>query len=144
MKEEANRRDPNKYCQYHRTHGHDTNDYYQLINEIERLIKRGHFRNFVKMPEGQRPQQNTAGERPRRYIGATMNGSSNGTINIIIRGTGGRMSQREKKRSRNGEESSAEVIQIVEHSLMTIYFSPEDAQGVQMPHEDGSRVNLLP
>lgn len=29
IKAEANRRDPDKYCQYNRTHGHDTNDYYQ-------------------------------------------------------------------------------------------------------------------
>ncbi|KAG8639631.1 hypothetical protein MANES_14G158232v8 [Manihot esculenta] len=43
MKVEANRRDLDKYCQYHRTHGHDTNDCYQLINEIERLIKRCHL-----------------------------------------------------------------------------------------------------
>ncbi|XP_043805304.1 uncharacterized protein LOC122721516 [Manihot esculenta] len=55
MKAEANQRDPDKYCQYHRTHGHDTNNCYQLIAEIERLIKRGHLRNFVKKPEGQRP-----------------------------------------------------------------------------------------
>ncbi|XP_021629561.1 uncharacterized protein LOC110627519 [Manihot esculenta] len=55
MKVEANRRNPDKYCQYHRTHGHDTNDCYQLINEIERLIKRGHLRNFMKKPEGERP-----------------------------------------------------------------------------------------
>ncbi|XP_021602047.1 uncharacterized protein LOC110607270 [Manihot esculenta] len=58
MKAEANWRDPHKYCQYHRTHGHDTNDCYQMISEIERLIKRGHLRNFVKKPEGERPQRN--------------------------------------------------------------------------------------
>ncbi|XP_021603908.1 uncharacterized protein LOC110608937 [Manihot esculenta] len=55
MKADASRRDPDKYCQYHRTHGHDTNSCYQLINEIERLIKRGHLRNFVKNLEGERP-----------------------------------------------------------------------------------------
>lgn len=55
LKTDANRRHPNKYCQYHRMHSHETNDCYQLINEIERLIKRGHLRNFVKEPEGQRP-----------------------------------------------------------------------------------------
>ena len=55
-------------------------------------------------------------------------------------------------------------MQIVEHSPMAISFSPEDTQGVQMPHDnalvieavihnfrvqkvlvnDGSKVNLLP
>ncbi|XP_043809782.1 uncharacterized protein LOC110608934 [Manihot esculenta] len=55
LRAEADQRNPDKYCQYHRTHGHDTNNYFQLIAEIERLIKRGHLKNFVKKPEGQRP-----------------------------------------------------------------------------------------
>ncbi|XP_043806212.1 uncharacterized protein LOC122721718 [Manihot esculenta] len=55
MRAEASQRDPDKYCQYHRTHGHDTNNCYQLISEIERLIKRGHLRNFEKKSEGERP-----------------------------------------------------------------------------------------
>ncbi|XP_021624992.1 uncharacterized protein LOC110624183 [Manihot esculenta] len=135
-----------------------------LIAEIERLIKRGHLKNFVKKPEGQRPQPNPAAQMPRRTGANTVNDGSSGTINMIVGGTGGRMSRRGKKRSREGETSSAEVMQIVEHSSTTITFSSEDAQGVQMPHDDtlvieavihnyrvkkilvddGSKVNLLP
>ncbi|XP_043817373.1 uncharacterized protein LOC122725024 [Manihot esculenta] len=83
---------------------------------------------------------------------------------MIVGGTGGRMSCRGKKRSREGESSGAEVMQVIEHSPVAITFSPEDAQGVQMPHDDalviqavihnyrvkkilvddGSKVNLLP
>ncbi|XP_043817364.1 uncharacterized protein LOC122725018 [Manihot esculenta] len=164
MRVEANQRDPDKYCQYHRTHGHDTNNYYQLIGEIERLIKRGHLWNFVKKPEGERPQPNPTAERPRRAGAGPVNDGSSGTINMIVGGTEGRMSQRGKKRGRDRENISAEVMQVVEHSPVTITFSPEDAQGVQMPHDDalvieavihnyrvkkilvddGSKVNLLP
>ncbi|XP_043816065.1 uncharacterized protein LOC122724604 [Manihot esculenta] len=164
MRAEADQRNPDKYCQYHRTHGHDTNNCYQLISEIERLIKRGHLRNFVKKPEGQRPQPNPAAQAPKRTGTGPVNDGSSGTINMIVGGTGGRMSRRGKKRGRDGESSSAEVIQVVEHSPVTITFSPEDAQGVQMPHDDalvieavihnyrvkkilmddGSKVNLLP
>ncbi|XP_021602366.1 uncharacterized protein LOC110607545 [Manihot esculenta] len=160
----ASRRDSDKYCQYHRTHGHDTNDCYQRINEIERLIKRGHLRNFVNKPEGKRPQQNAMAERPRRQTGGLVNDESSRTINMIVGGSGGRMSRRGKKRSRSEEGSSAEIMHIVEHSLVTISFSPEDAYGIQMPHDDalvieavihnfgvrkvlvdnGSKVNLLP
>ncbi|XP_043809109.1 uncharacterized protein LOC122722469 [Manihot esculenta] len=131
-------------------------------HEIERLIKRGHLKNFVKKPEEQRPQPNSATQASRR-AGAVNDGSS-GTINMIVGGTGGRMSHRGKKRSREGESSGAEVMQVIEHSLVAITFSPEDAQGVQMPHDDalvieavihnyrvkkilvddGSKVNLLP
>ncbi|XP_043811987.1 uncharacterized protein LOC122723548 [Manihot esculenta] len=164
MKAEANQRDPDKYYQYHRTHGHDTNNCYQLIAEIERLIKRGHLRNFVKKPEGQRPRPNPVEQTSRRAGAGPVNDGSSGTINMIVGGTGGRMSRRGKKRSREGESSSAEVMQVVEHSPGAITFSPEDSQGVQMPHDnalvieavihnyrvkkilvdDGSKVNLLP
>ncbi|XP_043808339.1 uncharacterized protein LOC110605473 [Manihot esculenta] len=164
MRAEADQRNPDKYCQYHRIHDHDTNNCYQLISEIERLIKRGHLRNFVKKPEGQRPQPNPAAQASRRTGAGSVNDGFSGTINMIVGGTGGRMSRRGKKRGRDGESSSAEVMQVVEHSPVTITFSPEDAQGVQMPHDDalvieaiihtyrvkkilvddGSKVNLLP
>ncbi|XP_043817405.1 uncharacterized protein LOC122725051 [Manihot esculenta] len=164
LRTEADQRNPDKYCQFHRTHGHDTNNCFQLITEIERLIKRGHLKNFVKKPEGQRPQPNPAVQAPRRTGANPVNDGSSGTINMIVGGTGGRMSRRGKKRSREGESSSAEVMQVVVHSPTVITFSPEDAQGVQMPHDDafvveavihnyrvkkilvddGSKVNLLP
>ncbi|XP_021617921.1 uncharacterized protein LOC110618965 [Manihot esculenta] len=163
MRAEASRREPNKYYQYHRTHGHDTNSCYQLINEIERLIKRGHLRNFMKKLKGERPQQNAVAERPHRQGTGTVNDRSSGTINMIMAGIGGWISRRGKKRSRNGEGSSNEVLHIVEHSPVAISFSPEDAHGIQMPYDDvlvievaihnfkvrkilvddGSKVNLL-
>ncbi|KAG8660874.1 hypothetical protein MANES_02G203175v8 [Manihot esculenta] len=164
MKSEADQRNPDKYCQYHRTHGHDTNNCFQLIAEIERLIKRGHLKNFVKKSEGQKPQSSSAVQMPRRTGAGPVNDGSSGTINMIVGGTGGRMGRRGKKRNREGESSSTEVMQIVDHSPLTITFSSEDAQGIQMPHDDalvieavihnyrvkkvlvddGSKVNLLP
>lgn len=45
-------RDPYKYCQFHRVHGHDINNCYQLKNEIEKLIKRGYLKNFIKNEGG--------------------------------------------------------------------------------------------
>ncbi|XP_043818227.1 uncharacterized protein LOC122725261 [Manihot esculenta] len=143
MRAEANQRDLDKCCQYHRTHGHDTNNCYQLISEIERLIKRGHLRNFVKKLEGERPQSNPAAQTPRRTGAGPVNDDSSGTINMIVGGTGGRMSRRGKKRGRDGEGSSTEVMQIVDHSLMTISFSSEDAQSVQMPHDDALVIEAV-
>ncbi|XP_021602396.1 uncharacterized protein LOC110607567 [Manihot esculenta] len=164
MKVEASQRDADKYCQYHRTHGHDTNNCYQLISEIERLIKRGHLRNFVKKLEGERPQQNPTTERPRSPETRPVNDGSSGTINMVVGGTGGRMTRRGRKRGRDREGSSTEVMQVAKHSPTVISFSLEDAHGIQMPHDDarvieavihnyrvrkilvddGSKVNLLP
>ncbi|XP_021616539.1 uncharacterized protein LOC110617841 [Manihot esculenta] len=99
--------------------------------------------NFEKKPEGERPQPNPTAERPRRTGAGLVNDGSSGTINMIVGGTGGRMSRRGRKRGRDGEGSSAEVMQIVDHSPMTISFSPEDAQRFQMPHDDALVVEAV-
>ncbi|XP_043815317.1 uncharacterized protein LOC110607481 [Manihot esculenta] len=143
MKAEASQRDLDKYCQYHRTHGHDTNNCYQLISEIERLIKRGHLRNFMKKPEGERPQQNPTTERPQRLGTGPVNDGSSGTINMIVGGSGGRMSRRGRKRGRDGEGNNTEVMQVAEHSPTVISFSPEDANGIQMPHDDALVIEAV-
>lgn len=52
--------DPNKYCQYHQlTYSHDMNNCFQLMNENERLVNRGHLENFIKKDKGSssRPEE---------------------------------------------------------------------------------------
>ena len=39
LKGDLNRRSRDKYCHFHRDHGHDTADYYNLKQQIEALIK---------------------------------------------------------------------------------------------------------
>lgn len=60
-------RDPYKYCQFHRVHGHDINNCYQLKNEIEKLIKRGYLKNFIKNEAGpgNRPEERKEPTRER-------------------------------------------------------------------------------
>nr|XP_009387003.1 PREDICTED: uncharacterized protein LOC103974013 [Musa acuminata subsp. malaccensis] len=47
----AARRDQSKYCRFHWDHGHDTEDYRDLQNQIEALIRRGHLRCYLKSRE---------------------------------------------------------------------------------------------
>ena len=47
MKIDPTKRDSTKYCEFHRDHGHGTDDCIQLRKEIEHLIQRGHLRRFV-------------------------------------------------------------------------------------------------
>ncbi|MQL69050.1 hypothetical protein Taro_001379 [Colocasia esculenta] len=56
MRSDPRRRDQNKYCRFHRDHGHDTSECCQLKDEIEDLIKRGYLGQFVRRNE----------DRPRR------------------------------------------------------------------------------
>ncbi|KAL2480483.1 Uncharacterized protein Adt_33449 [Abeliophyllum distichum] len=41
-----------RYYRYHRSVGHDTNDYRDLKGEIESLIRRGHLKEFLARPPG--------------------------------------------------------------------------------------------
>ena len=41
------RRNKNKYCEFHRDHGHNTEDCFQLKEQIADLIKRGYLKNYV-------------------------------------------------------------------------------------------------
>ena len=59
MRTHPGKRNPNKFCLYHRDHGHDTEECIQLQDEIEELIRRGRLDRFIRrMPEGR-------GDRPR-------------------------------------------------------------------------------
>lgn len=47
--------------------------------------------------------------------------------NMIVGGTSGKMSWRGKKTRKHSNDSSIEVMQVAEHTLMTISFSSDDA-----------------
>ena len=47
MKSNPTRRDDAKYCEFHKDHGHRTDDCIQLKKEIEYLIRRGHLSRYV-------------------------------------------------------------------------------------------------
>ena len=66
MKGDPNKRNKNKYCRFHRDHGQDTDECYDLKQQIENLIRQGKLRHFIgrdhkdeklkgKMEESSRP-----------------------------------------------------------------------------------------
>ena len=48
MRTNLGRRDPDKYCLYHRDHDHNIEDYNQLKEEIERLIRKERLDWFIR------------------------------------------------------------------------------------------------
>ena len=47
LKSDPTKRSRNKYCRFHRDHGHDTADCYDLKQQIEALIREGKLQKFV-------------------------------------------------------------------------------------------------
>ena len=47
MKGDPNKRNRNKYCRFHKDHGHDTDECFDLKQQIENLIRQGKLRNFL-------------------------------------------------------------------------------------------------
>ncbi|GFY81001.1 hypothetical protein Acr_01g0008100 [Actinidia rufa] len=47
IKTDPQKRNKNKYCEFHRDHGHNTEDCFQLKEQIADLIKRGYLRKYV-------------------------------------------------------------------------------------------------
>ncbi|XP_074352587.1 uncharacterized protein LOC141691731 [Apium graveolens] len=48
MKVPNHKKNPDKYCDYHRDKGHNTDEYYHLKRLIERMIKDGELNQFVR------------------------------------------------------------------------------------------------
>ena len=81
LKGDPNKRSRDKYYRFHRDHGHDTTDCYDLKQQIEALIRQGKLQRFVHTertdpPQEQAPQQEN--ECPRPLIG---------DIRMIVGGT---------------------------------------------------------
>ena len=47
MMEDLNNRNRNKYGRFHRDHEHDTDECFDLKQQIENLIRQGKLRNFL-------------------------------------------------------------------------------------------------
>ncbi|XP_038978635.1 uncharacterized protein LOC120108971 [Phoenix dactylifera] len=120
-------RNPRKYCRFHRDHGHDIEDCFQLRDEIEALIHRGVLDRFIRnRREEKRPAENTAQpENPNanRPIASTINTIRSGTSvgGVAEEGT-------TPKRLRASE---------------TISFSDEDLEGVETPHDDAVVISMV-
>ena len=47
MKGDPNKHNRNKYCRFHRDHGHDMNECFDLKQQIDNLIRQRKLRNFL-------------------------------------------------------------------------------------------------
>ena len=78
MKEDPNKHNRNKYCHFHRDHGHDTDECFDLKQQIENPIWQGKLRNFLGQDHKDEKLKGKVEELSRPPLGE---------IRVIIGGT---------------------------------------------------------
>ena len=90
MKGDPRKQNKNKYCCFHRDHGHETNECYDLKQQIEILIKQGKLKNFLGQDhkDKRQPLKGKAKESVCQPLGE---------IRVIVRGMSTGSSSKTKK-----------------------------------------------
>ena len=141
MKTDPAKRDITKYCEFHRDHGHRTDDCIQLKKEIEFLIRRGHLCRYVALEDrNQAPPPPPCQPAPAQH----QQQQPLGEINVISKGlAGGRESSSAKKaylRSiRSGETLEVQAVSKLPR-LDTV--TPQNRGSVDNPSTSGILVNV--
>ncbi|XP_050290214.1 uncharacterized protein LOC126728441 [Quercus robur] len=137
MKEDPNKRNRNKYCRFHRDHGHDTDECFDLKQQIEILIRQGKLRGFLGRDQRDEKRKGKMEESSRPPLGE---------IRVIIGGSSTGQSSKSKK-------AYFKVVQSVQLSRRSprarstdeqaITFTDEDADRIHHPHDDALVISLL-
>ena len=136
MKSDPAKRDNTKYCEFHRGHGHRTDECIQLRKEIEYLILCGYLSCYVASEGQERVQQ-----PPPRQPTPVQHQPPLGEIHVISEGFagGGESSSARKAHLRNiglGETLELQTVSKLPRLETTITFSDFNMEGCQHPHYD--------
>ncbi|XP_022854045.1 uncharacterized protein LOC111375450 [Olea europaea var. sylvestris] len=137
MRSPPESRDMNTYCEFHRDHGHTTENCKALQREIEALIKRGLLSSYV---DNDKCPRNDCGKE--RAPEAKRDGQPTaGTINIIIGGiaSGGDSNSGRKQYARQYTLASG----MPHGKLEDITFGTRDLEGVSLPHDDALVISVI-
>ena len=137
MKGDPNKRNRNKYCRFHKDHGHDTDECFDLKQQIENLIRQGKLRNFLgrdhkdeklkgKVEESLRPPL----EEIRVIIGESSVGQPFKSRKPYLKVVQNVQRSGRSPRTRNTDEQA-------------ITFTDENAERVHHPHDDAIVITLL-
>ncbi|XP_062086281.1 uncharacterized protein LOC133792395 [Humulus lupulus] len=149
---DPNRCDHTKYCRYHKDHGHETNEYHQLKDGIEYLVKMGHMIRYVNHREDQNDNQNDGRQRqqspPNRPQSPAYISEVPYVIAIVVTICGGThfIGENSKCRERYARELCHQTYEVMideerpnKVSRMEdqdIAFTSEDSIYVTYPHND--------
>ena len=137
MKGDPNKHNRNKYCRFYRDHGHDTDECYDLKQQIENLIRQEKLRNFLGREHKDEKLKGKVEESSRPPLGE---------IRVIIGGSSAGQSAKSKK-------MYLKVVQNVQLSgwsprttttdEQAITLTDADAERVHHPHDDAIVITLL-
>ncbi|XP_065619908.1 uncharacterized protein LOC136063442 [Quercus suber] len=137
MKGDPNKRNRNKYCRFHRDHGHDTDECFDLKQQIENLIRQGKLRNFLGRDHKDEKLKGNVEESSQPPLGE---------IRIILGGSSVGQSSKSKKAYLKAVRS----IQLSRRSPsarttdeQAITFTNKDAERIHHPHDDAIVITLL-
>ncbi|XP_065625257.1 uncharacterized protein LOC136065665 [Quercus suber] len=141
LKSNPSKRPQDKYCHFHRDHGHDTADCYDLKQQIEALIRQGKLQKFVNKEKADHNRQEPA---PRRDNGRPK--PSIADIRMIVGGTASIGSSKKARKmylrsvlNVNLTGSRPNTTQV---ESLIIGFTEEDARRLHHPHDDALVVSI--
>ncbi|XP_065619570.1 uncharacterized protein LOC136063313 [Quercus suber] len=137
MKGDPTKHNKNKYCRFYRGHRYDTDECFDLKQQIENLIRQGKLRYFVGRDHKDEKLKGKIEESSQPPLGE---------IRVII----GRTSTRQSSRSKKTYLKVVQNVQLSRQSPRTkeideptISFIDEEAERIHHPHDDAIVITLL-
>ncbi|CAA0824985.1 Unknown protein, partial [Striga hermonthica] len=132
----------NMYCRFHKDYGHNTDECRHLKNEIERLIKAGHLKEFVYKDRERTSRRGKRSKSPHKRARTPDKEElpqKRGVIHMIFGGPTDGDSNRARKAYARGHHGKTEVQQVEEDGPV-MNFGPADMGAVERPHNDALMI----
>jgi hypothetical protein len=144
---DPDKRPRDKYCRFHRDHGHNTEDCYDLKRQIEELIKQGKLQRFVERGQREGRPQGTRQQRPPvEVLPRPPPPPPLGEIHVITGGVAAGGTSRSSRKAYARQIHNVLVTQKMDKKPrledLPITFAEEDARKVFHPHDDALVVTL--
>ncbi|GFS28943.1 hypothetical protein Acr_00g0004750 [Actinidia rufa] len=139
IKTDPQKRNRNKYCEFYRDHRHNTEDCFQLKEQIADLIKKGYLRKYVAdRPPPNSPERRYGDNRPTAGNIQTIHGGF---------GSGGSSISSRKRHARSAFRLAEEEIYNLSSPYVgdqtPITFSNDNLRGLHLPHDDALVVSAV-